>query len=155
MRLVFGAPALAAPAKALAPVRLVSCNPGKPSPRRRRPNIGRRCRLRRAQGARRLNWPRVRLLFLGHGSPPPVVATPEGSLSSAAAVAAVAVAAAGVTELTGGSGGTGGCDGEDNNTTKGCWLATLDRELLWLIADSLVTMHIADSSPPITGGDVV
>ena len=114
MRLVFGAGS-PLPRRPSPPLRLASRTPGKPSLRRRRPNVGRRCRLRRAQGARRLNWPRVRLLFLGHGSPPPVV----------------------------------------NNNTTGCWLAILDRELLWLIADWLVTMHIADSSPPITGGDVV
>ena len=33
------------------------------------------------------------------------------------------------------------------------WLATLDLELLWLSADWLVTMHIADISPSITGGE--
>jgi len=35
------------------------------------------------------------------------------------------------------------------------WLATLDLELLWLSADWLVTMHIADLSPRVTctGGD--
>ena len=88
--------------------------------------------------ARDLNWPRVRLLLIGHAEPPPPPPVAEADAAGVEGVPEAADAADAASELGGGDGGGG--------AAQGCWLATLDRELLWLIADWLVSLDCAEGS---------
>ena len=81
---------------------------------------------------RRLNWPRVRLLFIGHqeGGEAAGGADAEGGADAYADNGAA------------GGGQQAGEDGE--GVLTGCRFALLDRELLWLVAEWLVNLDCAD-----------
>ena len=89
-----------------------------------------------ARLARMLHWPRVRLLFLGHR---------EGADAAAAHAAAVDIADA-AEPAAHAAPPPAAKEGADDGG-GGCLFALLDRELLWLIAESLVAIE-ADA----TGG---
>lgn len=74
--------------------------------------------------ARTLNWPRVRLLFIGHREAPEASAEEAGAAAVEATEAAAAAAA----------------------PPPGCRFALLDRDLLWLIAEWLVMRDVNDDS---------
>ena len=91
--------------------------------------------------ARELHWPRVKQLFAGLREPPPA-ATPAATAATIPAATAAAAAAAAAdpavtaTTMPAAAAAVGG---------GGCWLAVLDRELVLLIAETLVAMDSADA----------
>ena len=92
--------------------------------------------------ARELHWPRVKQLFAGLREPPPAAtpaataATIPAATAAAAAAAAAADPAVTATTMPAAAAAVGG---------GGCWLAVLDRELVLLIAETLVAMDSADA----------
>jgi len=90
--------------------------------------------------ARQLNWPRVRLLFIGQreaAMPPSAVPIMAPTAASSAIPAPIAMPTPEEAD--------GRRDGEDASADAvGCGLAMLDPELLWLIADCLVELDVND-----------